>query len=65
MAELWHEKGRRVQQRRITHDGLTLSLTEWAKRIGMDKANLQKRLNTWRDQGLALTAPKGFHGKCK
>lgn len=62
--ELWHDKGRRVRQRMITHDGITLSLTEWAKRIGVNKKTLHVRLKLWRNVGLALTSPSGFHGKC-
>lgn len=45
------------QNRRISFDGLTLTVTEWAKKIGITQQALQKRLNNWSLER-ALTEPR-------
>ena len=45
------------QNRRITFNGETLTVTEWAKKIGITQQALQKRLNNWPLER-ALTEPR-------
>ena len=46
--------------RRLTFDGLTLSMAEWADRVGLPKATLERRLNApgW-SLARALSEPSG------
>ena len=43
--------------RRITFDGITLTVSDWAKKIGISQQALQKRLNNW-PIDRALTDPR-------
>lgn len=43
--------------RRLTHDGETLSLSEWAARLGICHTTLSDRLERGWPTGLALTTP--------
>lgn len=45
------------RNRKITFNGVTKCLTEWAKDLGMDQASLAERLSKWPLQQ-ALTQPK-------
>lgn len=47
----------RSDNRRITFQGRTLCVTDWAKEIGMKKSTLLKRLNSGWSIGDALTKP--------
>jgi hypothetical protein len=44
--------------RLLTHDGLTLPLTDWAVRLGIHKASLRERLMRGWPIDLALSTPK-------
>lgn len=50
-------------QRMITHAGETLSLRQWAKRIGMTKAGLHHRLSRWPLEVALVVSPmkRGKH----
>lgn len=53
-----HRKGAKHFTRHYTHEGVTLTHTEWAERLGVDSTTLDYRIETW---GLerALSTPRG------
>lgn len=46
----------------ITYNGQSLHLSEWARRIGVDRSVLRYRINKWGDIHKALTTPLKHHG---
>lgn len=52
---------KRARARKITHNGVTRTLDEWALHIGISRAALCTRLDRW-SIGRALTEPRGKTG---
>lgn len=59
----WATRAEQIRNRSmtiwLTHEGETLCLTDWARRLGISNVALSKRLATGWPIDLALTAPKG------
>ena len=63
---VWATRMERARNRRnntlITHNGLTMTLTEWAEKIGMNRSALMSRVKKW-GVAQALTVEKLTHRK--
>lgn len=54
----------RRSTRLITHDGVTLCLSDWAERLGLDRATLHERLAHGEPLELALTGSRRVERRC-
>lgn len=57
-ATLKQQNENRRSNRLLTHDGLTLTLTDWAKRLGLSKQAISARLRAGWPVDRALAQPK-------
>jgi hypothetical protein len=53
--------------RNLTHDGVTMCLRDWARRLGIDEATLRKRLRKWNVERALSTKvdPKKRNRRCR
>lgn len=56
-ANCVEQRGNTRQNRYLTLGGITLCVSEWARRVGMPKTTLTNRVNRWGDVHQALTLP--------
>ena len=53
-----HEQSRNTRRNHnLTHNGITMCITDWANRVGVDRRTITKRLNRGWSVELALTTP--------